>query len=1380
MNWSKEQARAIELRNKNILVAAAAGSGKTAVLVERIKRLILEEGCDIDRMLIVTFTNAAASEMKEKIENAIQKEIEENPQNADMLRKQLDLLPLANISTFHAFALDVIRRYFYIIDIDPSFKICDNIQQELLKEQALDELLQRYFEEASPEFFAFLDKYSGERNENRFRQTVRKTFEVVQSLPEPFEWLEGAVRELGADFESFASGKICGFIFDEARHSLAEARESIAYAKEKALSSGHEGFLEIASIYMRLAEELLEKAENRDFEGLRLALADAKMPTLAKKYFKPDESHTQEKLDEYKELLENARIPLKEAVSMLKKDYFYDSLENLHAQIRSTQADAEFFLKVMRDYDEIFAQLKARRGLVDFGDIEHFAYEILRDEEVCAYYREKFLYIFIDEYQDSNVLQEALISRISRANNIFMVGDVKQSIYKFRLAEPEIFQSKYRSFAEDMRRADENGEESLSEKIDLNRNFRSKKSVIDFINRIFARIMPGYDENAALNLGDSHGMECNFAPKLFLAETPWEEDSELDEELKNMIKAEKEALAAARIIKDSLGKTIFDSKKGISRPLQKGDIVILSRGIKNYGDIFYKILTDNNLPAYVDDNDGYFDTIEINVFVSLLAIIDNHKQDVPLLSVLRSEIFGFSIEDLARIRIFSDSCDFGDGTVRNKAKSYHDAFVNYAKNGVDNRLRDKCLQVIQKLSEWREAARVLPLEDLVWQLMLDTGFYIAMGAMPSGSRRQANLRALCDKALAYRKSQGGSLYGFMQYIDAVKQHKVSMGQVKMAAEGDDTIRIMTIHKSKGLEFPMVLLVGISKRLNYTKAGRDIAIHKDVGIGFPIVNYEKSWMKTSLIQNVIKARLHREETEEEKRILYVAMTRAKDILYLLGMTDNYNKQVEDVCKAAPGDSSYLSMCGRHALADPAARGYISNDRLRSLSEGTRRRAARGLALLDSPPGESGNENEEQQAAGKMYQRIEQVMSFEYPFAAELKIKSKYAVSELAQRHERDISLAEPKGFRSGAKLTAAQIGTITHKVLEQIDFAYFHAAMQAAEARADEMQTAELSAAEPSASELSIAEPHADELQNAQPCAAELQTAEPRASEPRASSSERAETEKYVASLICNMVKDEFLTEEEAEAIDREKIAEFMLSPLGRRMAAASAAAAAYGSAAAGKEGTAEAVGGSAGFLGLQRERPFNLVIEMGAVQPETAERPAAGPPPLAENTAAEGGRETEEQNLCGGYHSGAARQSAAHSRTDSAAGNSTGSAASGGEQDGASSDANKSTDSAAASRPDSAAGNSTSSAATGGEKGARSIVQGIIDCFFEEEGELVLVDYKTTNVRSKGEFAGRRESIRERYALQIDLYRRALEAATGKRVKEAYLYLTNIGETIEM
>ena len=1315
MKWTAEQAKAIELRNKNILVAAAAGSGKTAVLVERIKRLILEDGCSIDKMLIVTFTNAAASEMKEKIETAIQKEIAENPGAAAALKRQLDLLPLANISTFHAFALEVIRRYFYIIDIEPNFKICDNVQQELLKEQAMDELLKQYFEEASPEFFGFLDKYSGDRNENRFRQTVRKTFEVIQSLPEPFPWLAEAVNELGADFESFSQGRVVTYILSDAKRRLTETAESLAQAYKEAEACGHEGVLEITATYRLLAEELCEAAESGDFEAIRKALDGVKMPSLLKKYFKPDELHTQAEMDERKERLENAREPLKDAVASLKKDYFYDSLENLYAEVRGSYDDGKFFLQVMKDYRDIFAQLKSRRGVVDFSDIEHFAFEILKDEEAAAYYREKFSYIFIDEYQDSNILQEALVARIKRENNLFMVGDVKQSIYKFRLAEPEIFQGKYRAFAKEAEEAAAKGEESLSEKIDLNRNFRSKKTVIDFINRVFTRIMPDYDENAALYLGDVFGEHCNFAPKMFLAETPWDESEDLDDELKNMIKAEKEALSAVKIIKDSLGKTIFDSKKGIERPLQKGDVVILLRGIKNYGDIFYKTLTDNNLPAYVDDNDGYFDTMEINIFMSLLALIDNEKQDIPLLTVMRSEIFGFTIREMVEIRVASYAMPPADSSAptpvvstseraRKKACSYHDALVSYAENGAGEKLKSKCLQALQQLADWRRDARMLPLEELVWQLMLDTGFYIAMGAMPAGSQRQANLRALADKALAYRKSQGGSLYGFMQYIDAVKQRKVTMGQVKIAAEGDDTIRIMTIHKSKGLEFPMVLLAGFCRRLNYTKSGRDIAIHKDFGIGFPIVNYAESWMKTGIIQNVIRAKLHREEVEEEKRILYVAMTRAKDILYILGMIDDFNDSISALLKTAPSDSSYFSMSGRCIYEDPEARTYIKNEDLRSLSEGTRRSAARALALLESPTGggaqasalerpdtaqqpntaeqpntvrQVGASARPNEAAGvsgvsgasgwkspiadeifgasgvagmkspigdvRLSKDVERRMTFEYPFAADLKIKSKYAVSELAGKGEADLSLSEPKSFKAHDKFTLAQIGTIIHKVLEKIDFnTAFAGADTSAKVAAD-----------------SHTGSTADGV-----C-------------------------KYVAALMDSMVRDEFLTKEEAEAVNPKLIERFIVSPLGLRMAAAAKAAAAPAAApqniqpqsaevplAASKStAAAKAKSGSSAFLGLQRERPFNLVLEQAGVQ---------------------------------------------------------------------------------------------------------SIVQGIIDCFFEEEGELVLVDYKTTGVGSEGEFAARRESIRTRYAMQIDLYRRALEAATGKHVKEAYLYLTNLGETIEM
>ena len=512
MNWTAEQARAIELREKNILVAAAAGSGKTAVLVERIKKLILEGECSIDRMLIVTFTNAAAAEMKEKIERAIEKEAEENPGQVRLLKQQLERLPLANISTFHAFALEVIRRFFYLINVDPNFKICDNVQQELLKEQALDELLKEYFDAESPEFLSFLNKYSGERNELKFRQTVRKTFEVIQSLPEPFPWLSAAAGNLDSDFETFASGKIPQFIMEDASLRFEEALGSILRFAEEAEHLAHEGAAEITAAYVNIASELRDAAHSGDFEALRALLSSVKMPSLLKKYFKPDDSHPQAELEEFKEKLEAARVPLKDAVTSLKKDFFYDSLASLHAEIRETFPDAAFFLKIMEDYRDIFAGLKKERGVVDFSDIEHFAFEILKDEEAASYYREKFAYIFIDEYQDSNLLQEALIARIKRENNLFMVGDVKQSIYKFRLAEPEIFQARYRDFADEQNRAEAEGVQAVSEKIDLNKNFRSKESVIRFINRVFDVAMPGYDENAALHLGDPFGHNCNFEP----------------------------------------------------------------------------------------------------------------------------------------------------------------------------------------------------------------------------------------------------------------------------------------------------------------------------------------------------------------------------------------------------------------------------------------------------------------------------------------------------------------------------------------------------------------------------------------------------------------------------------------------------------------------------------------------------------------------------------------------------------------------------------------------------------------------------------------------------------------------------------------------------
>ena len=1176
MNWTAQQQKAIELRNKNILVAAAAGSGKTAVLVERIKRLILENRCPIDRMFIVTFTNAAAAEMKEKIEKAISRAIkdiserteasgghmsDEDRRDLVFLKKQADLLPAASISTFHAFALDVIHRYFYLTDIEPNFKICDGSQQTILKGQAMDALLEQRYEAAEPEFFDFLNKFSSDRNDNRLRDMIEKSYDTIQSLPEPFQWLDEAVAAMDSSLDEFMDSHAVKYVVSDFIEGLQHALSRLEENLEKTRAEGLGGAENLALQDMAAAQTLMETAEAGDFDKIRSALESFRLPVMSKKYFAPENNGGESAaLHEIKDFMEKNRNVLKDVVSAAKKNCFYDTSENLWLEVKATAPDVAYFSGLVKDFSLLYDGLKREKGLVDFSDIEHRAYEILKDEEAAGFFRNKFEHIFIDEYQDSNVLQEALIDTIRRENNLFMVGDVKQSIYKFRLAEPEIFQGRYKAYAEAMER---DGENSLSEKIDLNRNFRSKKPVIDFINEVFADTMAGYDENAALYPGDPFA-ECSCSePKLYLAQTPWDEDDEPDDELKLLMKAEKEALAAVKIIRDSLGKPFFDSKQGRERPLTKGDIVILMRGVKNYGDMFYRILTENNLPAFVDDNDGYFDTIEINTFMALLAIIDNRKQDVPLLTVMRSEILGYSVSQLAQIRR-----EYKEG-------SYYSALLAYSEDGADPVLREKAKDTMKKIDVWQQQSRVLPLEDLVWELMLSTGFYIAMGAMPAGGQRQANLRALVDKAAGYRKTQDGSLYGFMGYIDAVKGKKVPMGQVKMAGEDEDTIRIMTIHKSKGLEFPMVLLCGFCRKLNYTAVGKGAAIHKDFGIGLPLVNYKQSWFKRTILQNAIRLRFHREEVEEEKRVLYVAMTRARDILYILGISDDPSEDIAGVMDDIPKDFSYFTMIGRTICGKRSRWEEVFNADLTGLSRGRKRAAARAIKLLDQEPGPVSDE-------------IVARLTFTYPYESDLSVKSKYSVSELtaARSSLSPVELAEPESFKISSGFTASQIGTITHKVLEKMNFA---------------------AAAAPVSEAGGVS---------------------------------------YIEKLLAKMTEDEFITSEEASCVDVAKLADFAGSSLGKRIAASPH---------------------------VCREKPFNLVYEVD---------------------------------------------------------------------------------------------------------GSQALVQGIIDCFFEESDGLVLVDYKTTNVRSEAEFLRRKDEIASRYALQMDIYRKALEEATGKHVKEACLYLTNIGEII--
>ena len=1159
MNWTREQEKAITLRDKNILVAAAAGSGKTAVLVERIKGLILEDHCPIDRMLIVTFTNAAAAEMKEKIYRSLNEAVEKlaaaregdlsekEKEKLAFLKKQLHGVSLAQISTFHAFALEIIRRYFYVIQAEPNFRICDDTQQTLLRGEAMDELLEELFDEGEERFFSFLKAYSGDRNENRFRDMVDKVYDTIQSLPEPYLWLEEKVEALRRGLEE--NGEIMQFLHAEAENRIQKSlklcgrmlRQMREYNLNKAAALLEEDLAQLEEI----------QASRGNYDDLRQALASFKLGALRKTYF----SGAGEEADRLKREVEKVRNEIKEQMRDLYQKFFLKNRTEAEEEMAATYDDACFLKEVVIRYGEIFRQKKKKRNLMDFSDIEHAAYEILKDEQVAKAYREKFCHIFVDEYQDSNVIQEAFLEKIKRENNLFLVGDVKQSIYKFRLAEPEIFQRRYRQYADP--------EETLSEKIELNRNFRSKKPVVDFINEIFSSVMEEYDDNAALHLGDPYGDRFYEEPKVYLASAPWTDGEEMDDELKNILKAEKEALAAVKLIQDHLGKPIFDSKTGEERPLALRDIVILMRGVRNYGDIFYHILTENQIAAYVDDNDGYFDTMEINTFLSLLSLLDNKKQDIPLLTVLRSELMGFTIEELAAVRM-----DFKEG-------SYYDAFSLYGKEGKEKKLRDKCGLALTRLRQWREMAIYMPLEELVWKLMLDSGFYIAMGAMPGGTQRQANLRALVDKALAFRKGQGGSLYGFIRYIETVKERKVASGQVKLVGEKDELVKIMTIHKSKGLEFPMVILAGYCRRLNYTSLGKSLVVHKDLGLGFPLVNPEQHWFRTTVLQNIIKEKFHREEAEEEKRIFYVALTRAKDRLAILGILNDVEGELEKVAGESPKDGSYFQMTGGRLCADSRRFQIIDDGQLADLVKGQRRYNRQGLRLLER--------EEEGKEKNPWTDQIERQMEFVYPGEKELTIKSKYSVSELNAAGRRPAeSLEEPACFKRGGTFTAVQRGTIYHTLLEHLDFK-------------------------------------------------------------KAAESGDVEVKKTLE----NLIQKQFLTTEEAAVIRIEKIRKLIRSPLGRRMADASA---------------------------LFREKPFNLKEVMD---------------------------------------------------------------------------------------------------------GTEVIVQGVVDCYFEEENQLVLVDYKTGFAERKDEEEGRR-SAEDRYRTQIQIYRRALEITTGKQVKEAYIYLIDSGEAVKI
>ncbi len=1054
MKWTERQAQAIEERNTNLLVSAAAGSGKTAVLVERVKRLILEEQIGIDEILVLTFTNAAASEMKEKILKSINDELsscEGNQEKQRFLRRQLLLIPRANISTFHAFALEIVHRYYHIIDIAPALSICDVSKQKILKDEAMQELLEDCFEQGSEEFRTFLDDYCSSRDNETLKDMIFDFHSFMQSLPDADEWFQSAMQSLTASDIPLENKPILVYlarrIDDGLNMTISYFNKAIDLLTDIKDADGR-------PVLMRLAQKMKEDVSA--VESIKEVLVSGKFETavaairagIAFSRISADKSEKPYYEENLKEDVTEYRDAGKRRFKKILQWCTFGDFPAVQDEFAMIGSVAATFYRLACDFDHRYAQKKEAQKVLDFSDIEHFALRILEDAEVCMEYRENFRYIFIDEYQDSNMVQENLILRICRSDNLFMVGDVKQSIYKFRLAEPELFINKYSSF--------KSGDSVTSKVIDLNSNFRSKNGVIDFVNELFGTIMNkkstglDYDCDAALVKGCSYQGPCDFKTELYLVDANPDAEEDFDEEIAELKAVELEALQAVSIIKQNLGQTIYDDQKNQERPLAYRDMVILLRAARGNGEIFYQALADADIPVFLDRNEGYFDTIEIQVFLNLLRIIDNKKQDIPLLSVLRSPVFGFCADELASIRIFANQQSSG-------RVPYNEAFEIYSKQGDQELLKEKCSAFLNRLILWRKQATFVPLGDFLWELLVSTGYHDFSGAISGGDQRQANLKALVDKATEYEMRNAKGLFGFINYIEALagRNGKIDIGQAKILSEGANAVRIMTIHKSKGLEFPFVLLAGMGKKLNSHFNRLPVAYHKELGFGFRLSNSKKSLHYDSIALQMINDKAKQEDLAESIRILYVALTRPKDRLLLLGAAKDPMRALDKAYKILPGDvesaATYMEMIVS-AMRDSLQINVIGREQL---EKNKNRRSVDKTELQQTlEEGFAVDERECELSKAELIKRL----SFSYPDQENVKYKTKYTVSQIAalernkhtdlpkvlsaiyneEEMQKDYNAEEflysaPKFLFEEKAPDAAERGTAYHIVMEHIPF-----------------------------------------------------------------------------------------------------------------------------------------------------------------------------------------------------------------------------------------------------------------------------------------------------------------------------------------------------------
>ena len=904
VKWTKEQEQSIYEKGNNILVAAAAGSGKTAVLVERIINKIINEKIDIDRLLVVTFTNAAASEMRERVLKAIYKKIDEKPDD-ERLQRQVTLLNKSSICTIDSFCFDVVRNNFFEIDLSNNFRIGDTTEIEILQQDVLEDLFEEKYENNDEDFLKLVNTYTEYRDDTPLKDLILTIYKYIQSNPYPEKWLHEKIEmfnfpeDINQDFSKTTWGNILlnqiKEIVDDGIYQLKPEVENLSkideLKKSYELLRGNLQQLELLQANLDTWDKAYEIYSSINFGKW---LVDSKIKTEDKISAQKVRSKVIKSLEAVadKVLVMNSQESFKDIIHMYK---ILNKLEN-----------------VILEFSSQFSKKKKEKNIVDFSDIEHFALKILIDEngnptEIAKKYQQKFEEIAIDEYQDSNLVQEYILTSISKGNNIFMVGDVKQSIYKFRQARPDLFLDKYKKYKLKQQKTEKD-----DLKIQLFKNFRSRREVLDFSNLIFSKIMSeelgelNYTEEEYLNLGadykdtgedlkaeiDIIQIETNDEKTLNPEELEVEslqedvDDEEFKEEVERKEDIEVEAQFVANKIKQLIENKfqVYDAKNKIQRDIKYKDIVILLRSTKTSAPIFEKEIIKLGMPVFSDSSSEYLESLEIQTIMNLLKIIDNPLQEIPLVATMRSMIGGFTDNDLVKIRL----CDKYDNFYTTILKS---------KINVDEELRLKIEDFLNKLEMWRKEQEYLSLPEFIWKIYNDTGYFNYVGLMKNGELRQANLKMLFEIAKQCENISFKGLYNFINYIEKIKTSSKDMDSARVIGENDDVIRIMSIHKSKGLEFPIVILANTEKQFNLQDLNQKILLHPELGIGVKYIDYDLQIRYDTLSKRAIRNKIKIETLSEEMRVLYVALTRAKEKIIITGFTkkEKIDKMMENVEK-----------------------------------------------------------------------------------------------------------------------------------------------------------------------------------------------------------------------------------------------------------------------------------------------------------------------------------------------------------------------------------------------------------------------------------------------------------------------------------------------------